>query len=150
MKLLSLILFATLLLLTDGACPNKWQLNDGNCYYVSSEMFLNWADAVTFCKSINGTLTSVKSQTEYSYLKAAAVDTTPLYPIWIGLQRDPQVSSYPRWIWLDGSPANSSFFNQNPIQSDGCVSWRTMDTNNGFETISCNFQQPFVCKASSV
>uniref|UniRef100_A0A914PQ09 C-type lectin domain-containing protein n=1 Tax=Panagrolaimus davidi TaxID=227884 RepID=A0A914PQ09_9BILA len=145
-----IIFAATLMATIYASCPNGWELHESDCYYISNQLYLNWNDAANFCTGINGNLTSVKTQAEYDFLKSLAVSTSPLYLIWIGLHRDPSVSSYPRWIWLDGTPANSSFFNSLPIQSDGCISWRTLSTNNGFETISCSFDQPFICKTASV
>uniref|UniRef100_A0AC34FT17 C-type lectin domain-containing protein n=1 Tax=Panagrolaimus sp. ES5 TaxID=591445 RepID=A0AC34FT17_9BILA len=150
MKLLSVVFISALAFAAVNAgCPNGWELHESDCYYNSNEIFRNWNDAVNFCVAINGTLTSVKTQAEYDFLKILAANASPLYPIWIGLHRDPSVSSYPRWIWLDGSSANSSFFNTNPIEVDGCISWRTLSTNNGFETISCLFDQPFICKTAA-
>ena len=151
MKLSSIILFAVVIYLSNAACPNGWELNNNNCYFLSNTMYLNWNDASNFCTSINGNLTSVKTQAEYDFLKSFAVGTSPLYPVWIGLHRDPSISSYARWIWLDdGTPANGAFFNQNTRQSDGCISWRTVTPNDGFETITCIFEQPFICKTASV
>ena len=150
MKLHFLIVFLTLILSSNAGCPAGFEASNGSCYYLAVDGFLNWSDAADYCQSRNSNLTSVKTSEEYSFLKGFALDNSPLYPVWIGLHRDPAITGYARWIWLDDStPANKSFFNKNPIENDGCISWRTLNPNDGFETISCFFEQPFICKTAA-
>lgn len=146
LKILLFVLFLTKII---AECPPNWlPSSDASHYYLIPKIYLNWNDSVKYCQNLGGYLASVKNQIEYDALKQFAFDADFLYPVWIGLQKDTSVS-FNRWKWLDGSVAIFTKFNSNSIVEKQCVAWRTLNFNDGFETIPCFNIQPFICKQDS-
>uniref|UniRef100_A0AC34G344 Uncharacterized protein n=1 Tax=Panagrolaimus sp. ES5 TaxID=591445 RepID=A0AC34G344_9BILA len=130
-------------------CPTGWQYKSltSSCYIVPST-FLSWSDAENYCENVTGgSLLSILSQPEYDLIQSLVQSYSPLYPVWLGLFRDPslQFSNVYRWIdnnyrlnltkWLPNEPSNPR----------DCFIWKTTEPS-GYKSISCKYSQPFLCK----
>ncbi|CAG0882154.1 unnamed protein product [Cyprideis torosa] len=83
-------------------CPPNWIFSSETekCYLFST-LLKNWTDAEAYCASVgvdNGHLTSISSQTEYSYL---ANRTEVIAGCWVGASDADQEGV---WTWTDGTP----------------------------------------------
>ncbi|XP_038124083.1 ladderlectin-like [Cyprinodon tularosa] len=83
------------------SCPRGWTKYGSRCYlYVG--ISYPWAQAERFCIARGGNLASVRSSTEYNWLRSYIYSRTRSYKnTWIG-GSDAQQERY--WFWSDGTP----------------------------------------------
>lgn len=113
-------------------CPNSWTESDNKCHKLFGPKNLdekkNWFDAESYCKSLNGHLSSFSSLTSVNkvingqFAYGYGID----YAFWIGLNKLDKNSGYQ---WSDGS--GTGYFNWDFGQPDdvndieNCVELRT-------------------------
>ena len=57
--------------------------------------------------------------------------------------------SFDRYTWIDGTVGGYKHFNDKDKVKDECVGWRTLNEDDGYETLPCLSDQPFICKIKS-
>lgn len=112
-------------------CPNGWQYKSltSSCYIVPNT-FLSWSDAENYCENITGgTLVSILNQPEYDLIQSIAQSYSTLYPIWLGLYRDPSYQFIDIYRWIDNSYRLNltKWLPNEPANSRDCFAWKTTE-----------------------
>ncbi|XP_050960903.1 macrophage mannose receptor 1 [Labeo rohita] len=111
---------------------------NGDTGYVRVEMWKNWADAQSYCRTYYTDLATIRTADELALLNSLVPSGASL---WIGLFLD-------SWEWSDKW---SNFFRNwaagQPSQISGSGDCVSMSTTNSGKWIheSCNLRSPFIC-----
>uniref|UniRef100_A0A7E4ZUY1 CUB domain-containing protein n=1 Tax=Panagrellus redivivus TaxID=6233 RepID=A0A7E4ZUY1_PANRE len=107
-------------------------------------MSVNLINATNYQMSIY--LSMMPKNTVPQFAKA----DTALYPFWIGLQAQVNVFGDTYYSWVDGRLANYTPWAVNePSIKSGCYAVKTLSTDNGYKSVDCKYDQPFICKQHS-
>ena len=126
------------------SCPTSYSYINGGCYLLSKNSY-NWFDAVKYCNSYNGYLTSISSLAEnnwiYEYFKLYGSFTA-----YIGLNDIAKEGSF---TFIDGS--NSAFRNWSPSEPNGngnenCVVMSYASLGSYWIDVPCYFTVKALCK----
>uniref|UniRef100_A0A3P8UN75 C-type lectin domain-containing protein n=2 Tax=Cynoglossus semilaevis TaxID=244447 RepID=A0A3P8UN75_CYNSE len=119
--------------------PAGWNRYSSGCYlFVTPSR--NWDAAVTFCKRLGASLTSIRSPSEYRLLQHWT-RSEGYYTSWIG------GSYYRGWRWLDGSLFSyQNWYSQLSVTYNPCV---YLNTGRGWSNSRCSIARPFICQKRS-
>ncbi|CAG5120958.1 unnamed protein product, partial [Candidula unifasciata] len=125
-------------------CGVFWEDRPGtNFCYQFRDTALSWADALETCNSFNGSLASIASRDEQSYLEGRLNSLTSVN-FWIGASDRRREAG---WQWEDGTPfAYLNWFPGEPNDqvTEDCVALNTKTTM--WYDYPCNQRLGFVCK----
>lgn len=127
-------------------CPDGWILDSKTlqCYYFSNENSMAMDQAELFCNNqVGGNLASIHSNDDLLIVENLS-NKSP-FLTWIGLQSNDNGNL----SWTDGSNVNfTKWDNTNKPQLDHqqCFALRTTIPNDGFVSLHCSYNQPFICK----
>ncbi|BFZ22363.1 hypothetical protein BsWGS_25402 [Bradybaena similaris] len=125
-------------------CGIFWEDRPGtNFCYQFRDMALSWSDALETCSSFNGSLVSIVSRDEQSYIEGRLSSLTPV-DFWIGASDRRREAG---WHWEDGSPfayLNWSPGEPNDRTTEDCVALNTVKMM--WYDYPCNRRIGFVCK----
>ena len=126
-------------------CPHGWDEYDNSCYKVMTgfryTQKLSWKNARAVCLGFGGDLVSIKNEEEIKFL-SSEYDF-----LWIGLNDRSKEGQY---VWSDGSPFNSSVFNNwndgepNNQGNEDCVEIKSGKWNDE----SCSLGRFYICEKS--
>lgn len=127
-------------------CPTGWTEAENKCYklFRSSEASkkLNWFEAESYCKKLNGNLASFTSSTSIStVLSANSIFSFNESSIWIGLNK---VET--GFEWTDGTPTN--FFNWDftqPTDSNDILNCVELKANSRWRYAFCYVNKDWMC-----
>jgi len=134
-------------------CPPGWELQSkiNSCILMPS-LYLSWDNAANYCENITGgDLTSILNQMEYDIVRNYGTQYAPAYPLWIGLYNRKDVS-FNSYKWMDGRSFNyTRWLDNEPVDpKNNCYAFKTLDAENGYKSVGCKYQQPFICRQHSI
>uniref|UniRef100_A0A8D0DBL5 Galactose-specific lectin nattectin-like n=2 Tax=Sander lucioperca TaxID=283035 RepID=A0A8D0DBL5_SANLU len=148
--------FALLLCLSSGllttygepCCPPGWTQFGTRCFafYMQAK---TWVDAETFCQTAGGTLASIHSAEENTFLRDYINQVTGIDKnAWIG---GTDAVKEGTWLWADGSIFNyKNFAAGQPDNAGGGENCLEMNWGgNGWNNGGCTFPLSFVCSKNS-
>ncbi|XP_062589229.1 uncharacterized protein LOC134250886 [Saccostrea cucullata] len=117
-------------------CLNDWHYHNGSCYRIFTDgMGITWPEAKRKCEQFNGSLVSISSKRELSYvhfLVKSDVNITGDWEIYIGLQKKYSEGKHElKYLWTDGNPLTFTAWyrdddikNRQPngVQNERCTS----------------------------
>lgn len=134
-------------------CPLGWNLESKiNSCILMPKFYLSWDDAANYCRNVTGgDLTSIFNQMEYDIIRGYGTQNSPAYPVWIGLYNRKDVS-FNSYRWMDGGYYNfTNWLTGEPVDpKNNCYGFKTLDSENGYKSLGCKYQQPFICRQHSI
>lgn len=125
-------------------CGLMWEERPGTdlCYQFRVTK-LSWSDAMALCAYYNGSLVSITSRDEQSYIEGRLRSQDDLV-YWIGATDSMQEAG---WRWEDGSPfsyLNWETGQPNQYGDEDCAGMKT--SNMRWHDFSCSLRNSFICK----
>ncbi|KAL9966882.1 hypothetical protein ACROYT_G025019 [Oculina patagonica] len=125
-----------------------WKQFNSSCYKYFNEA-LNWSDASSHCREMNGSLVILHTAEEHEFITRAVFPDT--YQAWIGLN---DYGSSPRdWKWEDGSGLSFSHWHPGEPNDavENCVGvlngfFYGMQWNHAWNDQDCAKSFPFICE----
>ncbi|XP_071940974.1 macrophage mannose receptor 1-like [Antedon mediterranea] len=128
-------------------CGQNWEYDpiSGNCYLFRPKDFKKWTDAETTCNNEGGSLISITSLTEQSYINARIVYINE-GGLWTGGNDKTQEGG---WKWSDGSPFAYLNWNAGEPNNAGTLGEHCLElyTNTGvWNDQACGDTLGYICK----
>ncbi|XP_033982866.1 galactose-specific lectin nattectin-like [Trematomus bernacchii] len=128
-------------------CLPGWTQLGSRCFIFKNQP-MNWASAETDCLALGGNLASIKSTTEYDFIRQLVRTATGKdLQFWVG-GHDAVMEGV--WLWSDGFKFNFESWGKGEPNNYGGKE-HCMEINFGatkkVNDIGCLESQPFVCSA---
>ncbi|MBN3300964.1 CLC4E protein, partial [Amia calva] len=141
-------------------CPVGWELNDGKCYFFSTDG-KNWDESRDDCVRKGGHLVIIGTEDEQRFLKRK-IDNVAGNNYWIGLT---DAAAEGVWRWVDNTPLGDLIFwatkkigkdepdnwtGENPLGEDcACLNSLTEPLHNWFDE-SCTNALRRICETKTL
>ena len=138
-----------LLLLTP--CILFFRFQGAKNYWISGAK-VGWEKASNACRKDNGTLASIHSRWEQSFIQTILNTIVPGHGVkekdfWIGLWR---ANSNQGFSWSDGSPFDFKFWYKTEPESSNCASIWGKNPHFEWGSDGCQDQQKYICTFSGM
>ncbi|XP_061178746.1 uncharacterized protein LOC133187405 [Saccostrea echinata] len=147
-----------------GECPGAWYYNNGSCYRIfSGDEGITWQKANHKCIQQNGSLVSIASKQELSFihfLLTNAMNITRDWEIYVGLRKIySEETGELKYLWSDGNPLTftawfhgDNFKDRQPngVHNELCTSikFSSIHSMNDWHDTACAYNkiQSFMCE----
>uniref|UniRef100_A0A8R1I035 C-type lectin domain-containing protein n=2 Tax=Caenorhabditis japonica TaxID=281687 RepID=A0A8R1I035_CAEJA len=112
--------------------------------FLSAPQPAEFDEAELFCQSYDASLVVINSEDEASIIREFFARENPSFFNWIGMRLDRDTHNF---TWIDGISRDYTYFlPDEPGLSGECVAWVLDDKVDGWQAISCQYSQFFMCQ----
>ncbi|XP_062568473.1 perlucin-like [Saccostrea cucullata] len=129
------------------SCSHGWIRNGSSCYTFISDVQMDWAEAMLFCKSLKANLVEIETESENEYLRQHLLGIGSKGNFWIGLN---DILVEGEWVWMstqqtpsytDWAPGQPDNYQQH---EDCAFLWQA--TTLHWDDVDCSTKFSFICE----